>query len=192
MAIKVPFDNLVIHDAKITYRNFAGNEGIYNPKGARNFAVIIDTLEQAQALEDLGWKVKYSKVREDGEPARFPASLPVHVKYHPKMQPPRVKLLKRGGQVGLDEEAVDVLDYIDIEKVDLIIRPYHWKQPNGSEGVKNMLVSIYITVREDELELKYANVPELGANGQLELEAGEDVWEDLGEIQTQREIEAGF
>ena len=193
MAVKVPKDELLIENAQIMYRNFAGNEGVYNPKGARNYSVRIDTLEEAQAIEALGWKVNYPKPREDGQPRDFAATMPVHLKYHPKIAPPRVKLLKRGGQVTIDEEAVDMMDFVSIEKVDMMLRPFHWKQPSGAEGVKNMCASIYITVREDELELKYGHLPELGMNGShLELEAGEDVWEDLGEINQQRALEAGF
>lgn len=198
MVLKVPTDNLVIENAKITYRNFGGAEGQFNPAGARNFAVQIGSIEEAEALAELGWKVKLKKPREDGEDHEYPATMPVSLKYHPKVKPPRVVLIKRNGQLNLDEEVVEHLDFMDIEKVDLIIRPFHWQLKSGAEGVKNMLVSIYVTIREDALELKYASVPMIEptrGDQKRELESSE-VWaeplEDLGEFQEQRSISAGF
>ena len=194
MAIKVPQNNLVIEDAKITYRNFAGNEGPFNVKGVRSFALILSTMEEAEALAELGWNVKYSKLREDGSEPNFPAYMPVSIKYHPRLTPPRVKLITKQGTriTSLDEEAVDVIDFADIAKVDMILRPFKWEY-NKKEGVKNMLVSIYVTIREDELELKYADIPDaLEAREQLAIESSDDVWEDLGEIQERRVITAGF
>lgn len=195
MAIKVPQDHLVIQDAEITYRNFAGAEGPYNAKGARNFAVWINTREEAEALEALGWKVKFSKPREDGEEPRYPAYMPVTVKYHPKMAPPRVKMITSRGQTSLDEDAIDVLDYVSIKKCDMILRPFHWKMSSG-EGVKNMCQSIYVTVLEDELELKYADIPEIGPGSNQRAIESADVWDeplqDLGEQHERRAIGAGF
>lgn len=194
MTIKVPSEDIFVENAKITYRNFAGNEGEYNVKGARNFAVEIATLEEAEALEEAGWKVKYSKVREDGGEARFPAYMPVHVKYHPNLAPPRIKMITSRGQNTLLEDDIDVLDFMDIAKSDMRLRPFHWKQKSGAEGVKNMLVSIYVTIREDELELKYADIPEAvePTLRPREIDAGDDVWEDLGEVNEQKALEKGF
>lgn len=199
MGIKVPTDNLVIENAQITWRNFAGAEGPFNPKGVRSFSLILESVEQAQALEELGWKVKWPKPREDGEPARYAATMPVFVKYHPRLQPPKIKMIvpSRNIQTNIDEEALDVLDYVSIKKCDMILRPYHWKQPTGTEGVKNMCSSLYITIQEDELELKYADIPEVGpgATNQRAIESG-DVWdeplEDMGEQNERRAIGAGF
>lgn len=197
MKLKVPAENLVIHNAKITYRNFAGAEGQFNPAGARSFAVQIGSLEEAEQLASLGWKVKLKKPREDGEDHEYPATLPVALKYHPKVKPPVVRMITSRGQTNLDEGSVEHLDFMDIANCDLIIRPFHWQLKSGSEGVKNMLVSIYITIREDELELKYADVPMVSAGGgRLALESYSDTWgdglEDLGEVHEQRAIGAGF
>lgn len=188
--IKVPAQNLVIEDAKITFRNFAGNEGPFNAKGVRSFAIWLDDAAEAEALADMGWKIKYTKVREDGEPPR--AYMPVAIKYHPKVTPPRVKMITSRGQTSLDEDALEVLDFADLKKVDMIVRPFYWDMPSGAEGVKTMLVSIYATIREDELELKYADVPQaIEGRQQLAIES-DDVWEDLGEVAQNKAIEAGF
>lgn len=184
--IIVPQDNLMLENVQITYRNFAGVEGEYNAAGVRSFSVIIDTIEQAQALEALGWKIRYPKPREDGSENRWAATMPVSIKYHPRLAPPRIVMMTSRGQTKMGEDDIDILDFMNIKKCDMILRPYHWKMKTG-EGVKNMLSSIYITIQEDALELKYADVPEVAAGGQQLALGGspEDYsrpFEDLGEI----------
>lgn len=183
MGIKVPQTDLVLEDVQITFRNFAGAESQFNNKGDRNFSIWIDDVA-AENLEAAGWKVKRTKIREEGDEPR--AYMPVSVKYHPKIQPPKVKMITSRGIENLDEEAIDVLDFMDVAKVDLILRPFHWKLQNGSEGVKNMLKSIYVTIREDELEIKYADMPAINAGSQRAISAS-DPWgsglEDMGEIE---------
>ena len=67
---------------------------------------------------------------------------------------------------GIDVDAFDGL--VDIRQVDLIINPYHW-YVNGKGGVKAYLRSIYITIHEDALELKYRDIPEIGYDAEWEL-----------------------
>ena len=199
MTVKVPSSNLVLENVQITYRNFAGAESDMNAAGARNYAVWIDDPAQAEALAELGWKVKYRKPDEDGTPGR--AYMPVHVKYHPRLKPPAIFVISTRGQTAMDEEAIDVIDFMSIKKCDMILRPFHWKQKNGSEGVKNMCSSIYVTIQEDELELKYAHLPVLNAGGgQKAIGGGADYtdpfndagFEDLGEIaENQYALEQG-
>ena len=197
MAIKVPTKDLVLENRQITYRNFAGNESDFNKKGDRNFAVWIDDPQEAEAIAELGWKVKYKKPEEDGTPGR--AYMPVTVKYHPRLRPPMVKILKKQGQISLDEESVELVDFMDIEKCDMVLRPFHWQHKSSGEGVKNMCSSIYITIRQDALELKYAHIPEITpGRGQLALGAGEEfdpidaTLEDMGEIaENQYALEQG-
>ena len=48
--------------------------------------------------------------------------------------------------------------------MDLILNPYEWAV-NGKTGVKAYLKSIFVTIQEDELERKYADVPEIDFGG---------------------------
>jgi hypothetical protein len=146
-------DNVVIQGARIIFRNFKGAEGMYNREGDRNFAVCLDTDIAEQMAAD-GWNIKYLKPRDETEEAQ--AYLSVSVNY--KGRAPRVSMISSRGQTLLDEEAVDILDWVDIANVDLVVRPYEWAV-NGKTGVKAYLKTLVVTIDEDELELKYANVP---------------------------------
>ena len=112
-----------IDDARIIYRNFAGAPSKFNREGDRNFAVVIEDQDIAEALTEKGWNVKIKPPREEGdEPFMF---LPVKVKFNERG--PRVYLQNSLGgrnRVTLDEDTVGILDNVDITNVDLDIRPY--------------------------------------------------------------------
>lgn len=146
--------NITIEDARIGYRNFSGTESDYNRKGDRNFAVFFDDPELVDRLAKDGWNIKLTKPRDpEDSPVPF---LPITVAYG--RIPPKVVLINGRGQTILDEGSVNILDYAEIEHVDLIVRPYNW-EVNGKSGVKAYLKTAYITVHEDEIEKKYRNVP---------------------------------
>lgn len=188
-AIRKRLENLMVEDARIIFRNFAGEEKQFNPAGERNFALVIDNSIAPAMMED-GWNIKYLKAREEGEEPQ--AMLKVKVSY--KRQPPKVILVSSKGRTTLPEDMVEMLDYIDIAKVDLIVNP-SWYDFNGRQGYSAYLKSIYVTILEDDLEKKYADIPEITpAETRLALEQGVDPWGepllDLGEIdEPQRELE---
>jgi hypothetical protein len=156
---------VVIEDARIIFRNFTGAEGRFNAKGKRNFNVLLDEHTARAMLKD-GWNVKYLQPREEGDVPQ--ARLEVTVHYSERGLPPRIMLVTSRGKTALDEDMIALLDYAEIENVDLIIRPYEW-EVNGKEGVKAYLKSIYVTIREDELEKKYMDVPD-SALGSMKVE----------------------
>lgn len=140
----------MVENAEIIFRNFEGKEGQYNRKGDRNFGVILDPDVAAQMEED-GWNVKYLKPREEGdEPTPY---IQVSVKFD--IRPPRIVTISSSGKTQLDEDSVEILDWADMAKVDLIARAYNW-EVNGKTGMKAYLKSMFITLEEDELEKKYA------------------------------------
>lgn len=159
-------DNTVLlENVKIIFRNFAGKEGPYNREGDRNFAVLL-TDEMADGLSRDGWNVKVTKEREiDDETVGGEPYLPVTVGY--KGRPPRVVIISSRGRTDLSQDEVDILDYAYIQNVDLIVRPYDWTV-NGKTGRKAYLKSMFVTINEDELELKYADVKHAGARGPVD------------------------
>lgn len=174
--------NATLEGVRIGFRNFAGEEKQYNRKGDRNFAVFLEP-EVAEAMAKDGWNVKYLKPREDDEAPQ--AYLQVAVNFSGR--PPRIVMISSRGRVNLGEDEVSILDWAQFQNVDLIVRPYEW-EVSGKTGVKAYLQTIYATIEEDELDLKYADVPELERAGgeQRAIAQGEIV--DMGEIHEQKSI----
>lgn len=142
-------DNIILEDVRIAFRNFAGKEGKYNAKGRRNFVVFLDP-DLAEKLYDDGWNIKTLKPRDEEEEPQ--AYMQVAVNY--EHIPPRIVLISNGQQTILDEESIDILDWAEIDTIDLIIRPYEW-DVNGKTGVKAYVKTMYVTLEDDPLSAKY-------------------------------------
>lgn len=145
--------NAMLEDARIIFRNFKGEGGQYNREGNRHFNVILPDDVGKQMLKD-GWNVRTLKARNEEDQDEM--TVEVTVGY--KGRPPRVVMITSRGRTNLDEDTVELLDWADIETADMILRPYEW-EVNGKTGIKAYLQSLYVTIREDELERKYADVP---------------------------------
>lgn len=165
--------NVTIEDCRIIFRNFEGKEKQFNKAGDRNFAVLLDR-DTADAMHADGWNVKQTKPRdEDEDPDPY---LPVAIKYIEGRQPPRIVLISSRGRNELDESMIAIVDWVDIAKVDLIVRAYDW-EVNGKTGTKAYLSAIYVTIVEDELQIKYADLPDISqnaieGNNRLQIESG--------------------
>lgn len=148
--------NVVMENTRIIFRNFSGKESEFNREGDRNFAVLLEE-DVANAMAADGWNVKQLKPREDADEGETESYyLPVKVKYG-KGSPPRVVLITSRGRTNLDEHDIEMLDFADITNVDLIFRPYEWTV-SGKTGISAYLQSIYVTIDEDPLERKYAEM----------------------------------
>jgi hypothetical protein len=149
---------VLMEGVRLVFRNFEGRETKFNQLGSRNFGVVIDD-ETAKVLTADGWNVKQFKEREDaeeGETAEY--WLPVKIKYGVG-SPPNVSIITSRGRTRLGENEIEMLDGAEITNVDLIVRPYTWSNARGESGISAYVKTMVVTIEEDELERKYAEVP---------------------------------
>lgn len=153
MPPRVESPKLYLDDVELLPRpfmNFAGREGKYNAEGERSFHIRI-TEEDAQSLKAQGW----TKIRlpgpEDLERGYGP-SIEVTIRYTKK--PPHVVLVTSAGHTELGEKDLDVLEQLEIERMDVAINGYVWENEQGS-GIKPYLKTLYAIVAEDPIEARY-------------------------------------
>ena len=152
MNINLRGNILEIENARIIFRNFAGIGTKYNREGDRNFAVIIPNEEIKDILVENGWNVKIKPPREEDEtPFMF---LPVKIKFNSRG--PAAYILSGDQVTRLNEDTISMLDEIDIESVDMDIRPYDW-EVNGKQGRSAYLQAINVKQNIDRFGARYAN-----------------------------------
>lgn len=146
--------NISIENASIGFRNFSGKEGKYNAEGNRNFGVFLET-DLANALEADGWNVRWLNPRDpEDDPQGF-----MSVKVGFGNYPPKIILISNGNKSELHEDTVHLLDWAEIESVDLIVRPYQYNV-NGKEGIKAYLKTMYVVLAVDDFANKYEYTPD--------------------------------
>ena len=142
-----------IENARIGFRNFSGETSPHNRSRERNCVVFLD-MDTAKQLELDGWNIKYPKPKDNISPEddeRLPF-LPVAVAF--ENFPPKVILISGETVTRLGEEDISMLDWAEIENVDLVINPYHWEM-NGNKGVKAYTKALYVTIVTDKFAEKY-------------------------------------
>ena len=143
---------LQIDDARMIFRNFSGEPSQFNRAGDRDFPLVIDDTEIADALDREGWNVKIKPgINEEDEPRM---SMKVKVKFNG--YGPNCYLISGTRRVELDEESVGCLDDIEIESCDMDIRPFDWEM-NGKKGRTAYLQSIRVYQRLDRFAEDFAN-----------------------------------
>lgn len=140
-----------IDEAEILFRNFAGAEQPFNKAGDRNFCLLLPEELANQMVTD-GWNVKTLVAKEEGDVDR--PYVQVAVKYG--IKPPRIVVIAGDVRTDITEDMVAMLDYAEIEKVDLIITPYAWRiEASNTSGIKAYLKTMFVTIYQDELVQKY-------------------------------------
>ena len=143
-----------IENARIGFRNFSGAEARYNPAGRRNFCVFLND-DLAEELQEEGWNVKWLRPKNDNDDPQ--AYLQVAVSY--AKFPPNIFLVTRKQKTRLDEDSINMLDWAELENVDLVINPRPWDD-GGVPKIKAYLRTLYATIVEDEFADKYEDVPD--------------------------------
>lgn len=148
-----PRNILQIDDARLIFKNFEGRGDKFNREGDRNFSILIDDPDLADELIERGWNVKIKDSRDPDEPPFM--RLPVKIKF--SEYGPNVYLWTGNRRNQLDEEDIGCLDQIDIESVNLDVRPYDW-EVNGRTGRTAYLQNIEVTQRIDRFAARYAEM----------------------------------
>jgi len=145
---------VLVENAKLIFRNFEGREAQFNSAGDRNFSLVLDK-KLAEQMKAEGWRVKQLRAREEGEEGDYHIKVIVNYK---KGRPPQCILVTSRNRTELGPDEVGMLDLADIKNVDLIINGF-WSDMNGG-GYSAYLKTIFVTVNEDALQLKYADMQE--------------------------------
>lgn len=154
---------LTIENTRIIFKNFAGKKTEYNEEGNRNFGVLLSD-EDAERLGADGWNVKYLRPREDDPDDYRQPWIQVKVRFD--NYPPNIYIVKKSDdnslrKIKLDENTVGQLDWANVESVDIQISPYNYPARSGRPaGVSAYLKTLYVMIKEDDLEAKYGSIPE--------------------------------
>ena len=148
-------NNITIRDAKIIFKNFAGKAKQFNPEGRRNFSLLIEDADFAERLLNDGWNVKPLKKSDENDDQHWHLAVNVDFGY----RPPMITMVSGNMKTMLDETTVNMIDWADIIKIDLTIRPREYHIP-GRDGIKAYLKTMFVTIEEDELAADYADIGE--------------------------------
>ena len=151
---------LTFENAKIfrPFSNFAGKPDKFHPQGGyRQFCLLLDD-ETGEKLQKEHWNVRQLMPRDDGDTPTPYISVRINFHQFNGELSPKVIQITSGGRTRLTEETIGKLDWAEIENVDLSINSRNWEYGKRS-GVNGYLRSMYVTLHEDPLDLKYAAVP---------------------------------
>lgn len=143
---------ILLEDVELRFRNFAGEAGKFNAAGNRNFSVLL-TPEMADNLDRAGYNIKTLKPKDEDDNEQ--PYLKVRVNFNGI--PPKIILISGKKKTPLNEETVGMLDWAEITNCDMTITPYKW-EVNDATGVTAYLKSMYVTIYEDDLDRKYADL----------------------------------
>ena len=150
---------------KVLFPNFRGEKGTYNERGDRTFSVLIEDLDEAEALLAENWALKPLK-NEEGEVDAY--HLPVKINFNSR-RPPRIwkVSLEQKKKIQLTERTIEMLDYLTIDYIDIDLNPYEWSV-RDQFGVKAYCQAMYVVIEETELDRKYAELSDSGMPDFLE------------------------
>lgn len=143
---------VLVENAKLIYRNFAGNPDEYHRDGgARSFCVILPE-DLADQMANEGWNVKQTRPKsEDFDPVPY-----IQVKVAFNNYPPKIIQVSGGRTTPLGAEDVGHLDWADIESADVLITPYTWDD-NGIFRISAYLKTLAVVLCDDPILQKYSS-----------------------------------
>ena len=114
--------SLSVEGARIIWTNFSGRPTKFNAAGGkRTFNLVLDR-DTADELARDGWNVREIEPKNEGDEPLYVTEITVGFGQYP----PKVYLIDSRSKrmQPLDEDSISLLDNIDIENVDVMVRPY--------------------------------------------------------------------
>lgn len=145
-----------LRDVRMLFRNFAGLEKKFNAAGKRNFSIVLSP-EQYEAMKRDGWNVKMRPGRTEDEDTLLHIKANINYKSD---YPPAIWLVTSRGRTLLGPDTVGMLDIAEIKKVDVLLSAYFFDE--DTELPAAYVKTLYVTIVEDELDLAYADLKDLG------------------------------
>lgn len=176
MAGKLNLTPVKIEGVPLIFRNIAGGPDRFNKEGGKRYFHAILPPEMADEMIAAGWNIKTLVSKFDDEPNL--AHIKINVNLNGR-QPPRMVLVTAKGRTTFPVRDPDpekqeelqamlaIFDMVDVAYADIMVNPY---QRDPDSPVTAYLKTLFLNVREDELEQKYADVPELEYNAPLQIE----------------------
>lgn len=150
-------DVITIENARILWPNFAGAADKYNTEGDRNFNLHLTT-EQADELAADGWniKCKFPRPDENTEDQEQRCVLKIVVKFG--YRPPKITMIgdRSRNRTELTEGLAGLLDSAEIVQCDMSFVPHFYEITDTNYGVNAYLKTMYVVIREDELDTKWS------------------------------------
>lgn len=154
--VKVWIDDLEVEDADIKwpFSHFDGRKDTFNDEGDHNFTIIIDP-EWAERLLEIpdGWAIKRHDPREEGDPPEYTLKVKISYKY----EQPAIYIIKGERRFRASEEDLADIKRSTCERVDVIISPSRWVNPQGQTGVTGYVKEMYVKIRESRFSAMYAD-----------------------------------
>lgn len=152
---------ILIEDAKIIFTNFSGRPTKFKPDGGEKTFCVVLPPKLAKEMAADGWNVRFPDERPDDDEEGLAKDPIIQVKlgYSPNARPPKVVLVTSNGKQHLTKDMVEILDSMDFSRIDVKFNSSNWEFGEKT-GVKAYLKTMYLTVDEDELDMKYADIPE--------------------------------
>ena len=152
---KKVIDDIEFENASLMFNNFSGRASQYNRQGDRNFCVIIPNEQLANELIADGWNVKTRGANhEDDDDVTYYIQVKVRYNHDYPQFNPKIVLVSGNNKTELNEETVSLIDQIDIQSVDLVVRPRYYETMDRS-GIAAYLRTMYVVQRVDRFASKY-------------------------------------
>lgn len=146
-------DNVIVENADIIWANFSGEEKKNNREGVRNFCIRFSDPEVVKELIDKGWNVKHHMPNEEYDNDEEFDYIQVTIRFD--QFPPEIIWVTRNANIPVNESNIGELHGKQIIHADVEFSPYFWTY-NGKTGIKAMLKTMYIEVRQNPFADKYA------------------------------------